>query len=176
MNKYSTSAIDHWLAGFLNGAVLMFTLFVSGAAQATEVADKVLVVKSEHKLYLLKEGEVFATFHVVFGSNPEGHKQARGDGRTPEGNYSLGYKNSNSRFYKSIHITYPDAKDRASAAARGDDPGGDIMIHGQPNGKGWLAPLSQLINWTDGCIALTDSDMDIVWEAIQGRTPIEIRP
>jgi murein L,D-transpeptidase YafK len=140
------------------------------------VADKVLVIKSEHALYLMKNGEAFATFHVVFGGNPEGHKQQQGDQRTPEGEYTLGYKNSNSRYYKSIHISYPNAQDRAQARQRGVRPGGDIMIHGQPNGKEWLTPFSQMINWTNGCIALTNSDMDIVWDAVRGKTPIEIRP
>lgn len=140
------------------------------------VADKVLVIKSEHALYLMKDGEAFATFHVVFGAEPEGHKQQQGDQRTPEGEYTLGYKNSNSRYYKSIHVSYPNAQDRAQAKQRGVRPGGDIMIHGQPNGKEWLGPISQLFNWTDGCIALRNKDMDAVWDAVDPGTPIEISP
>ena len=140
------------------------------------IADKVLVIKSEHALYLMKDGEAFAAFHVVFGANPKGHKQQQGDERTPEGDYTLGYKNTNSKYYKSIHISYPNAEDRAKAKQRGVRPGGDIMIHGQPNGKAWLTPFSQMINWTNGCIALTNDDMDIVWDAVQTKTPIEIRP
>jgi murein L,D-transpeptidase YafK len=139
-------------------------------------ADAVLVVKSEKRLYLMREGEPFASFRVSFGSNPRGHKQEQGDGRTPEGRYILDYKNPGSAYYKSIHISYPNAKDRKEARKRGVDPGGDIMIHGQKNGYGWLSFLVQRFNWTNGCIALSDRDMDIVWNAVKPGTPIEIKP
>jgi len=157
--------------------ILALVLLLSPLTSLAEpIADKVLVIKSEHVLHLMKDGEAFASFHVVFGAKPEGHKQQQGDQRTPEGNYTLGHKNSNSRYYRSIHVSYPNAQDRAQAKQRGVRPGGDIMIHGQPNGKEWLTPFSQMINWTNGCIALTNSDMDIVWDAVQRKTPIEIRP
>jgi murein L,D-transpeptidase YafK len=139
-------------------------------------ADEVLVIKSEKRLYLLHRDEPFASFPVTFGSNPKGHKQMRGDGRTPEGSYVLDYKNPNSKFYKSIHISYPDQRDRDHARRNGMDPGGDIMIHGQPNGYGWAAPVLQLFSWTDGCVALSDSNMDVIWESVDPGTPIEIRP
>ena len=100
----------------------------------------------------------------------------RGDGRTPEGSYVLDYKNPNSKFYKSIHISYPNRRDREYARRNGMDPGGDIMIHGQPNGYGWAAPVLQLFSWTDGCVALSDSNMDVIWESVDPGTPIEIRP
>lgn len=143
---------------------------------ADQKADAVLVIKSERRLYLLKGEEPYASYRVTFGANPKGHKQEQGDERTPEGHYILGYKNTGSRFYKSIHISYPNAEDRARAHERGVDPGGDIMIHGQTNGWEWAAPVAQLFSWTDGCIALTNSDMDKVWQAIDPGTPIEIRP
>jgi murein L,D-transpeptidase YafK len=153
-------------------------LLLSGGvgARAGEKADLVRVDKGRGRLYLERDGEVFRTFPVSFGRNPRGHKQQQGDSRTPEGRYVLDYKNAASRYYKSIHISYPNAKDRESAHQRGVDPGGDIMIHGQPNGKEWLAPISQLFNWTDGCIALRNQDMDVVWEAVDPGTPIEITP
>lgn len=160
----------------VHAVITLIALLFALNSHAEAIADKVLVVKSEHALYLMKDGEAFATFHVVFGASPEGHKLQQGDQRTPEGNYTLGYKNSGSRYYKSIHISYPNTQDRAQAQARGVRPGGDIMIHGQPNGREWLTPVSQLINWTNGCIALTNKDMDVVWDAVQARTPIEIRP
>ena len=158
-------------------ALLVLPL-IHTVADASEVqkADAVLVVKSEKRLYLLDEGDAFASYHVTFGGDPKGHKERQGDGRTPEGRYVLDYKNSQSSYYRSIHISYPNAQDRRVAKHLGADPGGDIMIHGQPNGWGWAGFVLQTISWTDGCIALTDSDMDHVWQAVDPGTPIEIRP
>ena len=157
-------------------AVVFVLLLNAGAAHSGQIADMVIVEKSESRLYLMRAGEAFASFRVAFGANPEGHKQQQGDERTPEGTYVLGYKNAGSAFYKSIHISYPNAKDRAEARKRGVDPGGDIMIHGQKNGYGKFAAIVQHFNWTDGCIALSNSDMDLVWNAVKPGTPIEIRP
>lgn len=158
---------------------IVFTLlfFLSTASGvSSQKADKVLVVKSERRLYLINNGETFATYKVTFGGKPKGHKQAQGDQKTPEGNYVLGYKNANSSYYKSIHISYPNNKDRENAKRLGVSPGGDIMIHGQLNGWEWAAPIVQLFSWTDGCIALSNKDMDQVWSSIDPGTPIEIRP
>ncbi len=157
-------------------AVVFVLLLYAGAAYSEQRAEMVIVEKSKSRLYLMRAGEAFASFRVAFGANPEGHKQQQGDERTPEGKYVLGYKNAGSAFYKSIHISYPNAKDRAEAHKRGVDPGGDIMIHGQKNGYGKFAAIVQHFNWTDGCIALSNSDMDLVWNAVKPGTPIEIRP
>ena len=153
-------------------------LLCSGAVQSEEpqMADLVLVVKSVSRLYLIRAGEEFDSFKVAFGANPKGHKQQQGDERTPEGRYILDYKNSNSSFYKSIHISYPNAQDRKNARKRGVDPGGDIMIHGQLNGYEGFSAIAQLFNWTNGCIAVKNHEMDIVWRAVKVGTPIEIRP
>jgi murein L,D-transpeptidase YafK len=156
--------------------ILSAFLAYTGSASGQPKADQVLVVKSESRLYLIKEGDVFASFPVSFGGDPKGHKQERGDGRTPEGCYVLDYKNPNSSFYKSIHVSYPNAQDRRTAQKRGAEPGGDIMVHGQPNRWGWVSPVLQLFNWTNGCIALSNTNMDHVWDAVDVRTPIEIRP
>ena len=139
-------------------------------------ADAVLVDKSEAKLYLMKQGSEYASFPVTFGREPKGHKQQKGDERTPEGRYTLGHKNPDSNFYKSIRISYPNAHDRENARKLGVNPGGDIMIHGQANGWEWADIIAQLFNWTNGCIALKNPDMDRVWEAVDPGTPIEIRP
>jgi murein L,D-transpeptidase YafK len=155
-------------------ALALFML--SSIAYGGQVADSVLVIKSESRLYLMREGRELASFKVAFGSKPKGHKQQQGDQRTPEGHYILDYKNPHSNYYKSIHISYPNAQDRANARKHGADPGGDIMIHGQPNGYEKLSFIVQFFNWTDGCIALSNSDMDLVWKAIIPGTPIEIRP
>lgn len=151
-------------------------LLTLGSAHSEQMADMVLVEKSKSRLYLMRDGKAFASFRVAFGSNPKGHKQEQGDGRTPEGRYILDYKNPGSAYYKSIHISYPNAKDRKEARKRGVDPGGDIMIHGQKNGYGPLSILVQRFNWTNGCIALSDRDMDAVYDAVKPGTPIEIKP
>jgi murein L,D-transpeptidase YafK len=151
-------------------------LLIAGVAHSGQTADMVIVEKSESRLYLMREGQVFASFHVAFGANPKGHKRQQGDERTPEGKYLLDYKNANSLYYKSIHISYPNENDRQEARRQGVDPGGDIMIHGQKNGYEGLAFLAQRFNWTNGCIALTNKEMDLVWEAVPPGTPIEIKP
>ena len=143
---------------------------------AAEKADLVVVSKSESRLYLERSGKRFDSFKVAFGGDPKGHKQREGDERTPEGRYMLDSKNPNSSFYKSIHISYPNASDRAAAKSRGVSPGADVMIQEQKNGWGWLAPISQLFDWTDGCVALRNSDMEKVWNAVDIGTPIEIQP
>ena len=157
-------------------STVVVILLCLGTAHSEQTADLVLVEKSKSRLYLMQEGEAFASFHVAFGSNPKGHKQEQGDGRTPEGRYTLDYKNAGSAYYKSIHISYPNAEDLKEARKRGVDPGGDIMIHGQKNGYGRLSILVQRFNWTNGCIALSDRDMDTVWNAVKPGTPIEIKP
>lgn len=153
----------------------LFLLLTIGESQARK-ADRVVVVKSTAKLYLLDHGTRFQEIHVAFGGNPVGHKRQEGDERTPEGDYFLDYKNANSAFYKSIHISYPNAKDKARATALGVSPGGQIMIHGQLNHFGWLSFISQRFNWTDGCIAVSNSDMDQIWASVEAGTPITIEP
>lgn len=161
---------------FFTGTLVVIIFFSPFHAACTEKADHVLVVKSESMLYLKKNGKILKAFHVVFGPNPKGHKIQKGDGRTPEGRYILDDKKEDSAFYKAIHITYPNAKDKQRAKDLGVDPGGMIMIHGQKNGIDFSSSLTQLFNWTDGCIALSNPDMDEVWEAVDIFTPIEIRP
>jgi murein L,D-transpeptidase YafK len=136
----------------------------------------VLVVKSEKKLYLEHNGKVIRSYRVALGGNPKGHKQRQGDRRTPEDCYILDLKNPNSAYYKSIHISYPNATDLARARRAGVRPGGWIMIHGQKNGYGHLAAITQRYNWTTGCIAVTNAEMDEIWQAVDIGTPIEIRP
>ncbi|MFW5930290.1 MAG: L,D-transpeptidase family protein [Desulfosalsimonas sp.] len=143
---------------------------------AGQKADFVLVKKNESKLYLMKNGKVFKEFKAAFGPNPKGHKFRRGDGRTPEGEYTLDYKKDDSDFYKAIHVSYPNEKDRKRAKYLEVNPGGQIMIHGLPNGRGYMSVASQSINWTDGCIGVTNSAMDEIWEAVDPDTPIKITP
>ncbi len=138
------------------------------------VIDKVFVDKSARTLQLLSHNKVIKTYHIALGGNPVGHKQQQGDKRTPTGSYILDYKNEKSKFYRSIHVSYPNAADKARAKSRGVSPGGDIMIHGQKNGFGHLAAINQQRDWTDGCIAVTDNEMDEIMAAVEIGTPIEI--
>ena len=156
--------------------IVLLLIFQTAYGEDARKADTVLVIKGEKRLYLLNKGVPFASLPVTFGGQPEGHKQERGDQRTPEGHYMLDYKNVNSKFYKSIHVSYPNAEDRAKARKLGVSPGGEIMIHGQANGWEWATLAVQLFSWTDGCIALSNKDMDQVWAAVIPGTPIEIRP
>ena len=140
------------------------------------VADSVLVVKSERKLYLLKNGEVLRAFDVALGLMPRGPKEREGDSRTPEGKYFLETRNADSNFFLSIKVSYPNAADRARAAKMGVDPGGQIMIHGWPNEPKRDPAYYRSSDWTDGCIAVSNSDMVDIWLMTRESTPIEIRP
>lgn len=141
---------------------------------ADVVIDKVFVDKSERRLQLLSGDDVIRTYHIALGDSPVGHKQQEGDQRTPVGIYTLDYKNENSIAHRSIHISYPNAADKARAKQLGVSPGGDIMIHGQMNGFGHLAAINQKYDWTDGCIAVTDDEMDEIMAAVTLGIPIEI--
>ena len=138
-------------------------------------ADKVLVLKGERKLMLMDGEQVLKTYSIVLGESPRGHKQQEGDERTPEGLYTIDYRNPRSVAHLSLHISYPNDEDKARAKAKGVSPGGMIMIHGILNGFGWIGPLHRLFDWTDGCIAVTDGEMDEIWRAVPNGTPIEIR-
>lgn len=138
--------------------------------------DLVRVYKADRKLELISAGRVVHRFPIVLGSNPTGHKVQEGDGRTPEGRYVLDYKKSDSAYYLAFHVSYPNTQDAATAKAKGVNPGGQIMIHGQKNGLGWLTPINQWFDWTQGCVALTNQHMDVMWQAVNVPTPIEILP
>lgn len=139
-------------------------------------ADKIVVLKGARRLLLLRQGAVVRAYRVALGRNPNGAKVREGDGRTPEGRYVLDWRNPRSRFYRSIHISYPNPADRARARRLGVAPGGDIMIHGFP--RRLEAPGAQhgRWDWTNGCIAVTNAEMDEIWHAVADGTPIEILP
>jgi murein L,D-transpeptidase YafK len=136
----------------------------------------VIVLKQERTLQLISGGKVLKTYKVALGGNPIGSKVQQGDHRTPEGIYVLDHRNVHSQYYKSIHISYPNAADRANAAKLHVAPGGDIFLHGLPNGYGWVGSEHRLKDWTDGCVAVTDKEIDEIWKLVADGTPIEIRP
>ena len=158
-------------------AILALTLLAGcapAASQTLPTADFVLVDKSDRVLTLFAAGKPYRNFeNLQFGAAPAGHKRFEGDERTPEGRYTIDTRNPASAYHLSLRISYPDERDRAYAAARGASPGGQIFIHGQPN---WL-PAGRLPgDWTDGCIALANAEIEELWRAVPDGTPIEIRP
>lgn len=156
-------------------AALLLPATASGGS-GFPVADRVLVEKSQRKLHLLKDDEIFRTFAVALGIVPLGDKQREGDFRTPEGVYVLDRRNPNSEFFLSIRISYPNHDDVREARERGEDPGGAIMIHGQPNEPTRSEVYYRTRDWTNGCIAVSNSDMIDIWLMTGDGTPIEIRP
>ena len=147
-----------------------------GLAPEAERADRIVVHKADRRLILYRGDRELTTYDIALGRDPIGHKRREGDGRTPEGHYRIDWRNPQSRYHLSLHISYPEAADRARAAARGEDPGGMIMIHGLPNGLGALGAAGLLRDWTEGCIAVTNEAIGDIWRRVADGTPIEIRP
>jgi murein L,D-transpeptidase YafK len=139
-------------------------------------ADSVLVLKKNRKLILYSQGRALKTYAISLGSDPIGPKAREGDHKTPEGHYALDRRNPNSKFYKSIHISYPNQQQVETARKSGLSPGGDVFIHGLPNGFKWVGALQRRYDWTDGCIAVTNAEMDEIWRTVPDGTPIEIKP
>ena len=156
--------------------VLCVAQIAAPAARPPLHANRVLVLKKERTLQLLSKGKVVKTYRIALGGDPIGPKTRQGDHKTPEGIYVLDFRNPHSRFYKAIHISYPSPRDRAAARGQGASPGGDVFLHGLPNGCGYLGAAHRLKDWTDGCIAVTDAEIDEIWAAVADGTPIEIRP
>jgi murein L,D-transpeptidase YafK len=155
-------------------------LAVSMTAQSTPAtplrADHVVALKKERTLELFSQGKVIKTYKVALGGVPVGPKTTRGDHKTPEGVYVLDFRNAHSQFYKAIHISYPNEHDRVLARKSRVSPGGDIFVHGLPSGFGAIGAAHRLKDWTDGCIAVTDEEIDEIWKAVPDGTQIEIRP
>ena len=150
---------------------------VPPAAAPDARADRIIVSKRDHKLYLLRHGGIIQSYDMAMGARWDaGHKAREGDERTPEGIYVIDWRNARSVAHLSLHISYPNAGDQTAAQVAGVDPGGSIMIHGLPNGWGALAPLHLLTDWTDGCIAVTNTQMQQIWALVPDGTPIEIYP
>ena len=139
-------------------------------------ADRVVVLKGERRLVVMKGDRVLRIFNVALGRYPVGHKTQQGDSKTPEGDYILDFKLEDSAFYRAIHISYPNQRDLLKAQALGVDPGGKIMIHGLPNKMNASRVGHPSIDWTQGCIAVTNREMDILWQMVDAGTPIEIHP
>jgi len=137
--------------------------------------DLVKVDKSENRMYLLDNKKIIKTYHVALGGSPKGHKEQEGDQKTPEGLYTLDYKKEDSSFYRAMHVSYPHQADLDNAKQKGVAAGGFIMVHGQKNTLGWLSGITQKFNWTNGCIALTNKEMDEFMSLVNVGTKIHIQ-
>jgi murein L,D-transpeptidase YafK len=128
------------------------------------------------RLTLIHDGHPIKSYRIALGSNPIGPKTRQGDRRTPEGIYVIDSRTAASGFHRALHVSYPSAADRVAAKRAGVDPGGDIFIHGIKNGLGWLGATHRLVDWTAGCIAVTNAEIDEIWRLVPNGTNVEIRP
>jgi murein L,D-transpeptidase YafK len=167
----------------LFGAMAAMLLIVTGLVirdrsplPPAGVADRIVVNKQERELLLLAGGETLKRYRVALGGHPRGHKTQQGDQRTPEGVYHIAARNPRSAYHRALRISYPNQRDQTQATRRGVSPGGDIMIHGLPNGLGWIGRFHRWLDWTAGCIAVTNSEIEEIWRAVPDGTPIEIKP
>lgn len=149
---------------------------VPALAAANEQATRAVIEKAARRLTLERDGRALAQYAVALGSSPIGQKEREGDGRTPEGVYTVDFKHPGSRYHLALRISYPDARARDEARSAGVSPGGDIMIHGIRNGLGWLGALHRERDWTDGCVAVTNAEIREIWARVPEGTPVEIRP
>lgn len=138
--------------------------------------DTIVVEKGKRKLHAYSKGILMKTYRISIGRNPKGDKEFEGDRKTPEGLYYINDKNPNSGYYKNLGISYPNKDDVDHAKVLGKKPGGLIKIHGLKKGRGWIGRLHLLKDWTFGCIALTNTEIDELYAAVKIGTPIEIRP
>jgi murein L,D-transpeptidase YafK len=155
-------------------ALLVFTVVLRAAPTESLQADKILIVKSTRTMTLFHGGKVLKTYKVALGSVPVGPKRIQRDHKTPEGSYIIDSRNEHSQFHLALHISYPSAADRQRARRLGASPGGDIMIHGLPNG--FSDSQYTRTDWTDGCIAVTNAEIEEIWRLAPVGTRVEIRP
>ncbi|MEA3032588.1 MAG: hypothetical protein QOH86_604 [Sphingomonadales bacterium] len=137
--------------------------------------DRIVVEKSAHRLIALEQGRVIREIPVALGREPTGDKVRAGDDRTPEGVFPIVAHQPASAYHRALRLGYPTPTQLRLARIRGVDPGGDIMIHGLPNGMGWLGTWHRTIDWTRGCVAVTNGEMDWLYQAVPDGTPVEIR-
>jgi murein L,D-transpeptidase YafK len=138
--------------------------------------DRILIEKNARRLMLISQGEVLKSYNIALGGDPIGPKERQGDNKTPEGTYVIDGRNKDSRFHLSLHISYPNERDKNRAKKLGVSPGGDIMIHGIKNGFSWVGDAHAEVDWTKGCIAVTDEEIEEISKLAPNGTIVEIRP
>ncbi len=168
-----------WLAR----VVLVTSMVLAGSiepvlaeAAAPVQADRIVVEKGQRRMTLFNHGVPIRVYRIALGRHPVGPKERAGDGRTPEGHYVIDGRNAASPFHKALHLSYPNIDDRNRALALRVDPGGDIEIHGLRQGAGWIGSVQHFYDWTRGCIAVTNVEIDEIWKLVPDGTPIDIQP
>jgi murein L,D-transpeptidase YafK len=162
-----------------SGALFLGTMLAvcaAGHAAAQVTADRIVIVKSTRTMTLMSGDKILKTYKVALGTQPIGAKERVGDHKTPEGEYVVDAKKDKSQFHRALHVSYPNAADRARARKLGVSPGGDIEIHGLGDKYGWIGSAHRKIDWTDGCIAVTNEEIDEIFAMVPVGTRIEIRP
>jgi murein L,D-transpeptidase YafK len=162
-------------------AGLFLLLFLSARSHSANAstpvtADDIVIVKSQRAMMLLRDGKVLKTYKVALGTQPVGAKERVGDHKTPEGAYVIDSKKEKSQFYKALHVSYPNATDRERARKLGVSPGGDVEIHGLGAKWGWVGARHREIDWTDGCIAVTNEEIDEIFPMVPVGTRVQIKP
>lgn len=178
MSVVITALVRRFLVAVLVAAVFAA---VSGEIDgqglpAGTVADRIIVRKAARQLHLYNGGRLLKTYRIALGRNPQGPKEREGDGRTPEGSYVIDSRKRDSAFHRALHISYPNADDRRRARRLGVSPGGAIMIHGLPNGMASIGAAHAARDWTEGCLAVTNLEIEEIWRVVPNGTRIEIRP
>ncbi len=140
------------------------------------IADRIMVEKSIRRLTLMKNGIVLKSYKVALGRKPIGDKEREGDNRTPEGIYKIDRRNARSRFYRALHISYPTPSQIDKSKKLGVGPGGDILIHGLPSSLAWVGSMHRMFDWTAGCVAVTNAEIDEIWRVVPDDTTVEIKP
>jgi murein L,D-transpeptidase YafK len=161
------------------GVVLSLAFYGQGAARSTPRAppsDTILIVKHERKLYLLRDNHPLRSYRIALGLSPTGAKERQWDFRTPEGSYIIDFRLVHSHYFKALHISYPSSADLKRSSALHLSAGGDIYIHGEPNRPSKPDSYYKTRDWTNGCIALSDEDLQELWDLTSGQTPVEIVP
>ncbi|HLW36303.1 MAG TPA: L,D-transpeptidase family protein [Chthoniobacterales bacterium] len=164
------------VTALLAGAIYLCAHHVWNPLPVGTTIDGITVEKSERRLSVWKEGQKLKSYRVALGRNPVGAKEEEGDMKTPEGFYKIDSRNPHSDYHLALHVSYPSEEDTARAAERKANAGFDIMIHGIRNGAGWIGAFHRLHDWTAGCIALTDEEIEELWRVTPDGTPIQIRP
>jgi len=160
----------------LIGGIYVYAHHLWNPLPAGTTIDRIMVEKSARRLSIFANGKKLKSYPVALGRNPVGPKEEEGDMKTPEGIYKIDDRNPRSSFHLALHVSYPSDEDKARAAERGVPAGSEIMIHGIRNGLGWIGAFHRMHDWTIGCIAVTDEEIEELWRVIPNGTPIEIRP
>jgi murein L,D-transpeptidase YafK len=164
------------LLSVIISVLLIYYFFPEERLPIGAKVDKIVVFKSERKMKFYSNGNLLKTYKISLGGNSLGDKEFEGDKRTPEGEYVINGKNHKSGYYKNLGISYPNKMDIREARNRNREPGGDIKIHGLRNGVGFISKFQRWFDWTAGCIALTNSEVDEIYDAVEIGTPITILP